>query len=105
MNRPGLCGQHNPGRSRVFLLPFVFFLLFRGAPYIFYYNQVWDKNWSEFKIFFEYPQKIRKIIYTTNEVESYHRMVWKFTKIKAVFSIDDSIRKVIYMSAAVISKK
>lgn len=49
----------------------------------------WDKNWSELTTFFEYPQEIRKIIYTTNAVESYHRMV----------------RKIIYMSVKEISKK
>ncbi len=65
----------------------------------------WDKNWTELTTFFEYPQEIRKIIYTTNAVESYHRMVRKFTKSKAVFPTDDSIRKVIYMSVVEISKK
>lgn len=42
---------------------------------------------------------------TQNAVESYHRMVRKFTKSKAIFPTDDSIRKVIYMSALKISKK
>ena len=56
-------------------------------------------------MFFEYPADIRKIIYTTNAVESYHRAVRKFTKSKAIFPTDDSIRKVIYMSAMEISKK
>ena len=65
----------------------------------------WDKNWPELTAFFEYPEEIRRIIYTTNAVESYHRMVRKFTKSKAVFPTDDSIRKVIYMSAIEISKK
>ena len=65
----------------------------------------WDKNWSELTTFFEHPPEIRKIIYTTNAVESYHRMVRKFTKSKAVFPTDDSIRKVIYMSVVEISKK
>ena len=65
----------------------------------------WDKNWAELTTFFEYPQEIRKIIYTTNAVESYHRMVRKFTKSKAVFPTDDSIRKVIYMSVKEIAKK
>ena len=65
----------------------------------------WDKNWTELTVFFEYPQEIRKIIYTTNAVESYHRMVRKFTKSKAVFPTDDSIRKVIFMSVKEISKK
>lgn len=65
----------------------------------------WDKNWSELTTFFEYPQEIRKIIYTTNAVESYHRMVRKFTKSKEIFPTDDSIRKIIYMSVKEISKK
>ena len=42
----------------------------------------WDKNWAELTVFFEYPQEIRKIIYTTNAVEGYHRMVRKFNKSK-----------------------
>ena len=65
----------------------------------------WDKNWAELTTFFEYPQEIRKIIYTTNAVEGYHRMVRKFTKSKSIFPTDDSIRKVIYMSVKEISKK
>lgn len=65
----------------------------------------WDKNWAELTVFFEYPAEIRKIIYTTNAVESYHRAVRKFTKSKAIFPTDDSIRKVIYLSASEISKK
>ena len=69
------------------------------------FREKWDKNWSELTVFFEYPQEIRKIIYTTNAVESYHRMVREFTKSKVVFPTDDSIRKVIYMSVVEISKK
>lgn len=65
----------------------------------------WDRNWPELTAFFEFPQEIRKIIYTTNAVEGYHRMVRKFTKSKAIFPTDDSIRKVIYMSVREISKK
>ena len=53
----------------------------------------------------EYPQEIRKIIYTTNAVEGYHRMVRKFTKSKSIFPTDDAIRKVVYMSVSEISKK
>ena len=65
----------------------------------------WDRNWLDLTTFFEFPQEIRKIIYTTNAVESYHRMVRKFTKSKAIFPTDDSIRKVIYMSVREIAKK
>ena len=65
----------------------------------------WDRNWPELTILFEFPREIRKIIYTTNAVEGYHRMVRKFTKSKPIFPTDDSIRKVIYMSVREISKK
>lgn len=58
------------------------------------------EKWAELTIFFEYPQEIRKIIYTTNTVESYHRMVRKFTKSKSIFPTDDYISKVIYMSVS-----
>jgi len=65
----------------------------------------WKKNWADLTTFFEYPEEMRRIIYTTNAVESYHRLVRKFTKSKAIFPTDDSIRKVIYMTASEISKK
>ncbi len=65
----------------------------------------WDANWVELTTFFQYPGEIRKLIYTTNPVEGYHRMVRKFTKTKAIFPTDDSIRKVVYLSVKQISKK
>lgn len=65
----------------------------------------WDRNWAELTAYFEYPSEIRKIIYTTNAVESYHRAVRKFTKSKSIFPTDDSIRKSIYLSIREISKK
>lgn len=65
----------------------------------------WDTNWAELSTFFQYPEEIRKLIYTTNAVEGYHRMVRKYTKSKAIFPTDDSIRKVVYLSVKGISKK
>ncbi len=65
----------------------------------------WDDNWADLTTFFEYPQEIRHLIYTTNAVEAYHRMVRKFTKSKAIFPTDDSIRKVVYLSVREITKK
>jgi len=65
----------------------------------------WDDNWAELTTFFEYPEQIRHLIYTTNAVEAYHRMVRKFTKTKAIFPTDDSIRKVIFLSVKEIAKK
>jgi len=65
----------------------------------------WDTNWAELTTFFEFPQEIRHLIYTTNAVEAYHRMVRKFTKAKAIFPTDDSIRKVVFLSTKEITKK
>lgn len=65
----------------------------------------WDRNWAELSTFFEYPEEIRKLIYTTNAVEGYHRMVRKFTKNKTLLPTEDSIRKVIYLSVTEASKK
>lgn len=65
----------------------------------------WDANWAELTTFFNYPEEIRRLIYTTNAVEAYHRMVRKFTKTKSIFPTDDSIRKVVFLSAKEITKK
>lgn len=65
----------------------------------------WDANWADLTTFFEFPQEIRHLIYTTNAVEAYHRMVRKFTKSKAIFPTDDSIRKVVFLSVKEITKK
>jgi putative transposase len=65
----------------------------------------WDENWAELTTFFAYPDEIRHLIYTTNAVEAYHRMVRKFTKAKAIFPTDDSIRKVIFLCVREITKK
>ena len=65
----------------------------------------WDANWAELTTFFNYPQEVRHLIYTTNAAEAYHRMVRKFTKSKAVFPTDDSIRKVVFLSIKKIAKK
>lgn len=65
----------------------------------------YDANWADLTTFFEFPQEIRHLIYTTNAVEAYHRMVRKFTKAKAIFPTDDSIRKVVFLSVKEITKK
>ena len=58
----------------------------------------WRNNWDRLSRFFSYPDPIRKIIYTTNPIESYHRMVRKVTKTKGAFSSEDAIVKQIYLA-------
>jgi putative transposase len=58
----------------------------------------WRTNWDKLATFFQFPAALRKIIYTTNPIESYHRMVRKVTKTKGAFSSDDAIVKQIYLA-------
>ena len=65
----------------------------------------WDANWSELVTFFEFPDAIRRLIYTTNAVEGFHRMLRKFTKTRTIFPTDDAAKKAVYLSVMEISKK
>lgn len=65
----------------------------------------WRENWSELSTFFQYPQEIRTIIYTTNAVEALHRQFRKVMKSKALFPNDDALTKMIYLAYRDISKK
>jgi len=65
----------------------------------------WNENWSELSAYFKYPDDVRRLIYTTNAVEGFHRMLRKFTKTKTTFPSDDSLKKSIYLSILEIEKK
>lgn len=65
----------------------------------------WEKNWIELTAYFKYPYDIRKIIYTTNIIESYHRQLRKVTKTKTAFPTDKTLKKIIYLATAETSKK
>lgn len=65
----------------------------------------WDTNWAELSTYFKYPQEVRTLIYTTNAVEGFHRMLRKFTKTKTIYPTDDAVKKSVYLSVQEISKK
>lgn len=65
----------------------------------------WEKNWVELTAYFKYPHDIRKIIYTTNPVEAYHRQLRKVTKTKTAYPSDESLKKIIYLATMEISRK
>jgi putative transposase len=67
--------------------------------------KTWDENWENVSTFFKYPEEVRRLIYTTNAVEGFHRMLRKFTKTKVIYPTDDALRKSIYLSVQEISKK
>ena len=57
----------------------------------------WNNNWSRLSQYFKYPKEIRKIIYTTNTIESFHSQLRKITKTKRVFQSDNSLLKLLYL--------
>lgn len=57
----------------------------------------WFNNWARLSNYFKYPKEIRKIIYTTNIIESFHSQLRKVTKSKRVFSSDMSLFKLLYL--------
>jgi len=65
----------------------------------------WETNWAELCTYFKYPQEVRTVIYTTNAVEGFHRMLRKYTKTKTIYPTDDAVRKSVYLSIQEISRK
>jgi putative transposase len=65
----------------------------------------WVRNWDRLSAYFDYDQAIRRLIYTTNSVEGFHRQVRKVTKTKGVFTNDMALLKLIYLATMNISKK
>ena len=65
----------------------------------------WNNNWHNLSAYFRYPAEIRKIIYTTNAVEGFHRQVRKVTKTKGSFTSQQALEKLIYLAIQNIAKK
>ena len=65
----------------------------------------WHRNWEKLTTYFSYPQAIRKLIYTTNTIEGYHRQIRKVTKTKGAFTSDMALLKLIYLATKNIEKK
>jgi putative transposase len=65
----------------------------------------WENNWPKLSTYFKYPPAIRKLIYTTNTIEGYHRQIRKVTKNKGVFTSDMALLKLIYLATERIENK
>lgn len=65
----------------------------------------WRDNWEKLTAYFEFSDAIRKIIYTTNAVEGYHRQLRKVTKNKGVFTSDKALEKLVYLAYRNIHKR
>lgn len=65
----------------------------------------WEDNWDDLITFFAFPDFIRKIMYTTNVIESLNSQFRKVTKNKKIFPTDDSLLKILYLAAEKVAKK
>lgn len=65
----------------------------------------WEVNWHNLTAFLEYPAEIRKLIYTTNIIESFNASLRKYTRNKKVFPNDQAAMKSIYLAAMQIQEK
>jgi len=65
----------------------------------------WYANWDNLTIFLQYPEEIRKVIYTTNAVESVNSQLRRVTKNKRVFPSDESVFKILYLTIEYITRK
>ena len=68
-------------------------------------SQSWRRNWARIIPFFDYPPEIRKVIYTTNAIESVNMSLRKITKNRGSFPNDDALLKLFYLALRNISQK
>lgn len=65
----------------------------------------WKSHWHNLNTLFDYPEDIRKAIYTTNAIESLNSVIRKAIKKRKLFPTDDAARKVVYLAILDASKK
>jgi putative transposase len=65
----------------------------------------WRRNWVRIIPFFDYPPEIRKVIYTTNAIESINMSLRKVIKTRSSFPTDEAVTKLFYLALRNISKK
>lgn len=65
----------------------------------------WKNNWHKLSTYFDYPEGIRRLIYTTNTIEGYHRQIRKVTKTKGAFQNDMALLKLVYLASEDISER
>lgn len=65
----------------------------------------WQRNWDKLSTYFQYAEPIKKLIYTTNPIEGYHRQIRKVTKTKGAFPNEMALLKLVYLATMRIQKK
>jgi len=70
-----------------------------------YVSKSWRDNWDELATFFAYPNEIRRLIYTTNAIESFNSLLRKYTKNRGAFMNEMSLYKLIYLASERLMRK
>lgn len=65
----------------------------------------WQNHWENLIPFFQFPPEIRKVIYTTNAIESLNSVIRKTTRNRKIFPSDDSALKMVYLAVQQASQK
>ena len=65
----------------------------------------WRRNWERLSVYFAYAPEIRRVIYTTNIIEGFHRGLRKVTKTKGAFASDEALLKLLYLVQEEITSK
>lgn len=65
----------------------------------------WQTKWDYLSAYFKYSKEVRRLIYTTNPIEGFHRQVRKYTKNKGAFTSENALFKLIYSAIMQIKKK
>jgi transposase-like protein len=63
-------------------------------------GQAWRRNWNRLTPFFDYPAEIRKVIYTSNAIESVNMGLRKLSKNRGSFPSDEALTKLFYLARA-----
>ena len=68
-------------------------------------GQAWRRNWAQLTPFFDFPKEIRKIIYTTNTIESVNMSLRRVMRYRGSFQNDESLMKLLYLALRNISRR
>jgi transposase-like protein len=65
----------------------------------------WNTHWDNLSTYFKYSAEIRKLVYTTNPVEGFHRQIRKYTKTKGAFTSENALLKLVFCAIKRITEK
>lgn len=65
----------------------------------------WHNNWNHLSVYFKFSPEIRKLIYTTNAIEGFHRQIRKYTKTKGAFTSENALLKLTFCAITSITRK